>query len=80
MPREQGPRPWARQNLNVEVSKEDTLEVIENADGTFTISWDEKDPRYDFLKDLTPDQITAMLEKSIQRMINDDESLLGSNE
>jgi len=59
---------------------EDTLKVDENEDGTFTISWDDKDPQYDFLKDLTPDQITAMLEQSIQRMINDDESLLGSNE
>jgi len=59
---------------------EDTLKVDENEDGTFTISWDDTDPQYDFLKDLTPDQITAMLEQSIQRMMNDDESLLGSNE
>jgi len=66
VPREQGPRPWARQNVNVEIPKKDTLEVIENADGTFTKSWDEKDPQHDFLKDLAPDQITAMLEPKPQ--------------
>jgi hypothetical protein len=59
--------------------EEDTLEVIENEDGTLSISWDKNDPKYSFLNDLTEAQITAMLEESIRR-VHDDESLLGSDE
>lgn len=60
--------------------EEDTLEVIQNEDGSLSISWDEKDPKYSFLNGLTEEQITAILEQSIQRMIEDDESLLDSDE
>jgi len=80
MPRKQGARPWAKKKVKVEVSKEDTLEVIENEDGTMTISWDKDDPKYSFMNELTEAQVTAIIEQSIQRMINDDESLLDSNE
>jgi hypothetical protein len=60
--------------------EEDTLEVTENEDGTLSISWDKNDPKYAFLNDLTEAEITAMLEQSIMRVIEDDESLLGSDE
>jgi hypothetical protein len=60
--------------------EEDTLKVEENEDGTLSISWDEKDPKYSFLNGLTEAQITAIIEQSIKRMIDDDESLLDSNE
>jgi hypothetical protein len=60
--------------------EEDTLEVIENEDGTLSISWDKNDSKYAFLNDLTEEQITAILEKSIMRMLENDESLLDSDE
>jgi hypothetical protein len=60
--------------------EEDTLEVTENEDGTLSISWDKNDPKYAFLNDLTEAEITAMLEQSIMRVIEDDESLLDSDE
>jgi len=69
-----------KKKVKVEVSKEDTLEVIENEDGTLTISWDKDDPKYSFMNELTEAQVTAMIEQSIQRMMNDDKSLLGSDE
>jgi hypothetical protein len=60
--------------------EEDTLEVIQNEDGTMSISWDEKDPKYSFLNGLTEEQITAILEQSIMRMVEDEQSLLDSDE
>jgi hypothetical protein len=60
--------------------EEDTLKVEENEDGTLSISWDKDDPKYSFLNDLTEAEITAIIEQSIKRMMDDDESLLDSNE
>ena len=60
--------------------EEDTLKVEENEDGTLSISWDKEDPKYSFMNDLTEAEVTAIIEQSIQRMIDDDESLLDSNE
>ena len=60
--------------------EEDTLKVEENEDGTLSISWDKEDPKYSFMNDLTEEEITAIIEQSIKRMMDDDESLLDSNE
>jgi hypothetical protein len=60
--------------------EEDTLEVTENEDGSLSISWDKEDPKYAFLNDLTEEQITAILEQSIMRMVEDEQSLLDSYE
>jgi hypothetical protein len=60
--------------------EEDTLKVEENEDGSLSISWDKDDPKYSFLNDLTEAEITAIIEQSIKRMMDDDESLLDSNE
>lgn len=60
--------------------EEDTLKVEENEDGTLSISWDKEDPKYSFMNDLTEAEVTAIIEQSIQRMMDDDESLLDSNE
>jgi hypothetical protein len=60
--------------------EEDTLQVTENEDGTLSISWDENDPKYSFLNGLTEAEVTAIIEQSIKRMIEDDESLLDSDE
>jgi hypothetical protein len=60
--------------------EEDTLKVEENEDGTLSISWDKEDPKYSFMNDLTEAEITAIIEQSIKRMMDDDESQLDSNE
>jgi hypothetical protein len=60
--------------------EEDTLQVTENEDGSLSISWDKEDPKYTFLNDLTEEQITAILEQSIMRMVEDEQSLLDSDE
>jgi hypothetical protein len=60
--------------------EEDTLKVEENEDGSLSISWDKEDPKYAFMNGLTEAEITAIIEQSIKRMMDDDESLLGSDE
>ena len=60
--------------------EEDTLQVTENEDGSLSISWDKEDSKYSFMNDLTDAQVTAIVEESIRRMIEDDESLLDSDE
>lgn len=60
--------------------EEDTLQVTENEDGTLSISWDKNDPKYAFMNDLTEAEVTAIIEQSIQRMLDNDESLLDGDE
>jgi len=59
--------------------EEDTLKVDENPDGSLSISWDKNDPKYSFLNGLTEEQVTAIIEQSLQEYA-DDESLLERNE
>jgi hypothetical protein len=37
------------------------LEVVENEDGSISIVWDDDDPRYDFLNNLTEEQVVKLL-------------------
>lgn len=60
--------------------EEDTLQITENEDGTLSISWDKDDPRYSFMNDLTEAEVTAIIEQSIMRAIENEQSLLDSNE
>lgn len=60
-------------------TNDNSLIVTENDDGTFSIEWDPKDPRYSYLNDLTEEQVTAIIEQSIRRFL-DDQSLLDSDE
>ena len=60
--------------------EEDTLQITENEDGTLSISWDKDDPRYSFMNDLTEAEVTAIIEQSIMRAIENEQSLLDSDE
>ena len=50
---------------------EDSLKVTENEDGTFTIEWDPCDSRYSVWNDLTQEQMSAMIEESIKKLIEE---------
>ena len=45
---------------------QDTLRVIENTDGSFTLEWDKQDPKWMFLNDLTSAEIQVIVEQAIQ--------------
>jgi hypothetical protein len=54
---------------------EDSLQVTYNNDGTFTIEWDPCDSRYSVWNDMTEEELSAMMQKtikdSIQQLNND---------
>ncbi len=50
--------------------KNDSLKVNQNDDGTFTFEWDKKDPNWDFLNDLTSEQIESMIQNVVKEDLN----------
>jgi hypothetical protein len=47
------------------VSSEDSLKVIENDDGTFTLEWDPNDPKWSMFNDIPEEQLTAMITQGL---------------
>ena len=45
---------------------EDSLKVKENPDGSFQLSWDDKDPRWSWLNGLTNEQVQIIIKQAIQ--------------
>jgi hypothetical protein len=45
---------------------EDSLKVNQNNDGTFTIEWDKDDPKWNFLNNLTSNEISTMIETLVK--------------
>ena len=41
--------------------KNESLQVKQNKDGSFTFEWDKNDPSYKFLNDLTQEQIQSII-------------------
>jgi hypothetical protein len=45
---------------------EDSLKIIENADGTFQMEWDKNDPKWSWLNGLTNEQIQVIMKQAIE--------------
>ena len=50
--------------------KNDSLKVNQNDDGTFTFEWDKKVPNWNFLNDLTSEQIESMIQNVVKEDLN----------
>ena len=50
-------------NQNQEI---DSLKIVENADGTFSIEWDKADPKWSWLNNLTSAEIQVIMEQAIK--------------
>jgi hypothetical protein len=50
---------------------EDSLKVNLNEDGTFTIEWDKDDPKWNFLNDLTSNEISTMIETLVKENLDE---------
>ena len=44
----------------------DSLKISQNADGTFQMEWDKKDPTWAFLNNLTSAEIQVIVQQAIQ--------------
>ena len=51
--------------------KTDSLKISQNADGTFQMEWDKKDPTWAFLNHLTSKEIQIIMEQALQEKITD---------
>jgi hypothetical protein len=49
---------------------EDTLKITQNEDGSFTMDWDPKDPKWAFLNNLTSEQIQIIFKEAIDEKLN----------
>jgi|TARA_B100000902_G_C27150675_1_gene833573 hypothetical protein len=54
---------WLKNGLNM---KNDSLAIKQNNDGSFTVEWDKKDPQWEFLNDLTSEEIQVIIEQAIK--------------
>lgn len=48
----------------------DGLQVVVNDDHTIIIEWDETDPKYSFLNDLTEEEVSELLFEQIEKLID----------
>jgi hypothetical protein len=49
----------------------DSLKISQNADGTFQMEWDKKDPTWSWLNQLTSSEIQVIMEQAIKEYCND---------
>jgi len=45
---------------------QDSLKISQNKDGTFSVEWDKKDPKWNFLNNLTSKEIQTMVENILK--------------
>ena len=49
-----------------EEKMKDSLKVIQNEDGSFALEWDNDDPKWKWLNELTTEQITRLIESAVR--------------
>jgi hypothetical protein len=54
-------------NQNQEI---DSLKVTENADGSFELVWDDKDPKWSWMNGLTNEQVQIIIKQAIEEELN----------
>ena len=45
---------------------QDSLKISQNKDGSFSVEWDKKDPKLNFLNNLTSKEIQTIVEKVVE--------------
>ena len=45
---------------------QDSLKISQNKDGSFSVEWDQKDPKWNFLNNLTSNEIQTMVENIVK--------------
>ena len=45
---------------------QDSLKISQNKDGSFSVEWDKKDPKWNFLNNLTSKEIQTIVENVVE--------------
>ena len=56
--------------MNGMTEQDDGLKITENEDGTVTLEWDDKDPRWSMLNGLTQEEVSAILNEGLQKLLD----------
>lgn len=51
--------------------EQDSFEIIQNEDGSYTAQWDSQDPKWNWLNDLTSSEIEAILREAIENSLKE---------
>ena len=43
-----------------------SLKINQNNDGSYTVEWDRKDPEWNWMNNLTSEEIQGIIEKAVQ--------------
>jgi len=54
------------------MTKQDSFNVTENEDGSFTVEWDPNDPLYSVFNDMTSEQMSAYFSKAIAEVMKEE--------
>ena len=57
------------------MNADDGLKVHQNDDGTFSLEWDNNDPRWNWMNNLTSKEIQSIMEKAIREKLDEEENL-----
>ena len=55
--------------------KDDTLTIVQNEDGSFTMDWDPQDPKWSWMNQLTQKEIQVIMEQAIKDFLDEQRSL-----
>lgn len=58
-------------NVTNQNPENDSLKIIQNEDGSFTMDWDPNDPKWSWLNQLTTNEIQIMIKQAIQNEIEE---------
>lgn len=49
---------------------EDTLKIIQNKDGSYTMDWDKEDPNWKWMNNLTSKEIQVIIKQAVEDHLN----------
>jgi len=48
------------------MNADDSLKILQNEDGSFTMDWDKEDPNWSWMNNLTSKEIQIIIQQAIQ--------------
>jgi len=54
------------------MNNEDSLKIIQNPDGSYTLEWDKNDPNWKFLNEFSTEQIEIFIKQAIREEKDND--------
>ena len=55
----------------MENTLKDSLKISRNDNGSFTVEWDKNDPNWEFMNDLTSEEIESIVQEAIKHDQNE---------